>query len=105
MYLRVLFTSKGKMEWEMDRRIGALSTVMQALYQTVVAKRELSQKAKLLINQSIYLPTLTHGDMLWVVTDKKISRAQAAKMSFLCRVSVLSLRDRVKSSDIQRSLG
>jgi len=40
-YLGVLFTSEGKMEREMDRRIGAASTVMRALYWSVVVKREL----------------------------------------------------------------
>jgi len=54
-YLGVLFTSEGKMEREMDRRIGAASAVMPALYRSVVVKRELSQKAKLSIYRSIYV--------------------------------------------------
>ena len=33
----------------MDRQIGALSAVMRALLQSVVVKKELSQKAKLSI--------------------------------------------------------
>ncbi|KAI3352062.1 hypothetical protein L3Q82_020878, partial [Scortum barcoo] len=37
-YLGVLFTSEGKMEREIDRRIGAASTVMRSVYQTVVDK-------------------------------------------------------------------
>ncbi|TWW52999.1 R2DM Retrovirus-related Pol polyprotein from type II retrotransposable element, partial [Takifugu flavidus] len=48
-YLGVLFTSEGRMEREIDRRIGAASTVMRALHRSVVVKRELSQKAKLSI--------------------------------------------------------
>jgi len=67
-YLWVLFTSEGKMEEEMDRRIGTASAVMRALYRSVVVKRELSQKAKLSIYRSIYVPTLTYGHKLWVVT-------------------------------------
>uniref|UniRef100_A0A3B5B951 Carbonyl reductase [NADPH] 1-like n=1 Tax=Stegastes partitus TaxID=144197 RepID=A0A3B5B951_9TELE len=35
----------------------------------------------------------------------KDRRIQAAEMSFLCRVAGLSLKDRVRSSDIQRELG
>ncbi|TWW68211.1 hypothetical protein D4764_19G0000090 [Takifugu flavidus] len=42
-YLGVLFTSEGRMEQEIDRRIGAASAVMQTLHQSVVVKRELSQ--------------------------------------------------------------
>lgn len=85
------------MELEMDRHIGAASAVMLALYCSVVVKNELSQKAKLSIYRSIYVPTLSCGQELWVVTKRTKSRIQAAKMSFLCMVSGLSLRDKSQS--------
>ena len=99
-YLGVLFTSEGKMELEVDRWIGAASALMQALYWTVVVKRELSQKAKLSIYQSFYIPTFTYGHNLWGVTKRMRSWIQAAKMSFHWRMSGLSLRNRVRSSEI-----
>ena len=40
-YLGVLFTSEGKMEREIDRRIGAASAVMRTLRQSIVVKRDL----------------------------------------------------------------
>ncbi|KAK0154376.1 putative uncharacterized transposon-derived protein F52C9.6 [Merluccius polli] len=104
-YLGVLFTSDGRMEWEIDRRIGAASAVMRTLHGSVVVKRELSQKAKFSIYQSIYVPALTYGHELWVMTERTRSRVQAAEMSFLCRVAGLSLRDRVRSSVIREELG
>jgi hypothetical protein len=104
-YLGVLFTSEGRMEREIDRRIGAASAVMRTLHRSVVVKRELSRKAKLSIYQSIFVPTLTYGHELWVVTERTRSRVQAAEMSFLRRVAGLSLRDRVRSSVIRRELG
>ena len=100
-YLGVLFTSEGRMEREIDRRIGVASAVMRALHRPVVVKKELSQKAKLSIYQSIYVPTLTDGHELWVVTERTRSRTQAAEMS---RVSGLSLRDRVRSTLIREGL-
>ncbi|KAK0141121.1 Smoothelin-like protein 2 [Merluccius polli] len=63
-YLGVLFTSEGRMEREIDRRIGAASAVMRTLHGSVVVKRELSRKAKLSIYQSIYVPALTYGHEL-----------------------------------------
>ncbi|KAI3370580.1 hypothetical protein L3Q82_007149 [Scortum barcoo] len=51
-YLGVLFTSEGKIEREIDRRIGAASAVMRSVYRTVVVKKELSRKA--LMKLSIY---------------------------------------------------
>ncbi len=55
-YLGVLFTSEGRMEREIDRRI----TVMRSMYRSVVVKKELSCKSKLSIYRSIYVPTLTY---------------------------------------------
>jgi len=51
------------------------------------------------------VPTLTYGHELWVVTERTRLRIQAAEMGFLCRVSGLSLRDRVRSSVIWEGLG
>ncbi|KAK3562076.1 hypothetical protein QTP86_027184, partial [Hemibagrus guttatus] len=55
---------------------------------------ELSRKAKLSVYQSIYVPTLTCGHELWVMTERIKSRIQVAEMSFLRRVAGRSLRDR-----------
>jgi len=67
-----------------------------------VGKRELGQKAKLLIYWSIFVPKLSHE--IWVMTETFRSWIQTAKMSFLWRVAWLSLRDRVRSSCIPREL-
>ena len=104
-YLGVLFSSEGRMEHELDRRIGAAGAVLRSLYQTIVTKRELSQKAKLSIYRSMFVPTLSYGHESWVMTERTRSRIQAAEMRFLRRVSGVSLRDRVRSSDIREGLG
>ncbi len=67
-------------------------------------RKELSCKAKLSIYQSIYVPTLTYGHELWVMTERTRSRIQAAEMSFLRRVTGRSLRDRVRSSVAREEL-
>ncbi|KAK3518667.1 hypothetical protein QTP70_007160 [Hemibagrus guttatus] len=69
-YLGVFFTSEGRMDREIDRRIGAAAAVMRSMYRSVVVKKELSRKAKLSIYQSIYIPTLTYGHELWVMTER-----------------------------------
>ncbi|KAK3571064.1 hypothetical protein QTP86_001311 [Hemibagrus guttatus] len=104
-YLGVLFTSEGRMDREIDRWIGAAAAVMRSMYRSVVVKKELSRKAKLSIYQSIYVPTLTYGHELWVMTERVRSRIQAAEMSFLRRVAGCSLRDRERRSVTQEELG
>ncbi|KAK3524784.1 hypothetical protein QTP86_005457 [Hemibagrus guttatus] len=104
-YLGVLFMSEGRMYREIDRRIGAAAAVIRSMYRSVVMKKELTRKAKLSIYQSIYVPTLTYGHELWVMTERVRSRIQAAEMSFLRRVAGRSLRDRVRSSVTREELG
>ncbi|KAK3558298.1 hypothetical protein QTP86_014684 [Hemibagrus guttatus] len=103
-YLGVLFTSEGRMDHEIDRRIGAVA-VMRSMYRSVVVKKELSWKAKLLIYQSIYVQTLTYGHELWVMTERIRSWIQVAEMSFLRRMAGCSLRDRLRSSVTREELG
>ncbi|KAL6466538.1 hypothetical protein MHYP_G00243420, partial [Metynnis hypsauchen] len=81
MYLGVLFTSDGKRDREIGRRLGQGAAVMWSLYRTVLVKRELSHKAKLSVYRSVYIPTLTYGHELWVMTKRMRLRIQAAEMS------------------------
>ena len=90
---------EGKMEMEIDQQIGTASAVIGTLKRSVVVKGALSQKAKLSIYQSIYIPTLTYGHELWVLTKRMRLRIQGAEMSLPCRVAGLNLRDRVRSLD------
>ncbi|KAK3523556.1 hypothetical protein QTP70_002465 [Hemibagrus guttatus] len=45
-YLGVLFMSEGRMDREIDRRIGAAAAVMRSMYRSVVVKKELSQGSR-----------------------------------------------------------
>ena len=56
------------------------------------------------IYQSIYVPALTYGHELWVVSERTRLRIQADENIFFRRVSELSLRDRVRSSVIREGL-
>lgn len=62
--------------------------------QSVVVRRELSPKAKLSIYRSIYVPALTHGHVLRVMTKTTRSRIQVTKMSFLHSAAGRSVRQR-----------
>ncbi len=104
-YLGVLFTSEGRMECEIDRQIGAVAAAMRMMYRSVVVKKKLSLKAKLSIYRSIYIPTLTYGHELWVMTEWIKCRIQAAEMSFPRRVAGRSLRERGRSSFTPEELG
>lgn len=55
---------------EVGRRIEVASSVMRMLYRSVEVKRDLNQKARFSIYRSIYVPTLSSGHELRVVTER-----------------------------------
>ena len=75
-YTWVLFTSEGRKEQEISRRIRASGAVLQSLYHTVVTKRELSQKAKLFVYRAIFVPTLNYGHEVCFMTERTRLRIQ-----------------------------
>ena len=60
-YLGFTFTSDGKTDTEIDSRIGKSSSILRELYRTIIAKKELSNSAKLAVFRSVYVPSLTYG--------------------------------------------
>ena len=102
-YLGVAFTSDGRRDEELDTRIGKASAVMRALHYSVVMKRELSKKAKLSIFKAVFVPILTDGHA-WVMTERMRSQVQASEMRFLRRIEGVTLFNKVRSSEIRKSL-
>jgi len=60
-YFRVLHTSEGRRNREIDTRIVKASAVLRELYRSVVTKQELSNTAKLSVSKSALVPILTYG--------------------------------------------
>lgn len=54
----------------MDQWIGASASVMWALLQSVMVKKQLRQKAKLLIYSSVFVPVLSCGREVCITTKR-----------------------------------
>ena len=67
-------------------------------------KRELSKKAKLSIFKTVFVPILTYGHESWVMTERMRSQVQASEMSFWRKIEGVTLFNKVRSSEIQKSL-
>ena len=103
-YFRVAFTSDRRQDKELDTRIGKASAVMRALPYSVVMKRKLSEKAKLSIFKTVFVPILTYGHESCVMTEKAQSQVQASGMRLLRRIEGVTLFNKVRSSEIRKSL-
>ena len=103
-YLGVAFTSDGRQDEELDTRIGKASVVMQALHFSVVMKRELPKKASSQIFKTVFVPFLTYGHECWIMTERVRSQMQESKMRFLPRIEGVTLFNKVRSSEIRKSV-
>lgn len=97
--------------WHMEKNPGnqlkeeAKGNLIYTILHTLWDDRELSRKAKLWIYRSIYATSLTYGHDLWVMTKRTWLRLEVAKVSFLCRVAVCSLRESLRSSVTWEEIG
>uniref|UniRef100_A0A8D8UV89 Endonuclease-reverse transcriptase n=1 Tax=Cacopsylla melanoneura TaxID=428564 RepID=A0A8D8UV89_9HEMI len=53
---------------------------------------------------TFYIPILTYGSETWTMRKKDINRMQAAEMKFLRSIAGKTRRDRVRNTDIRRTL-
>ena len=58
VYLGVRLSENGRMESELERRIGRAATVVGALRRAVFGNRELSSEAKMTVYNAVVVPTL-----------------------------------------------
>ena len=62
------------------------------------------KKAKLSICKAVFVPILTYGHESWVMTERMRSQVQASEMRFLRRIEGVTLFNKVRSSEIRKSL-
>ena len=108
-YLGVACTSDERQDEKLDTRIGKASAVLRALHMKshetrFVMKRDLSKNANLSIFKTVFVPVLIYGHKFWVMIERVRSQVQASKISFLQRIEGVTLFNKMRSSEIQKSL-
>ena len=102
-YLGVLFSSDGRWERELSRRINLASAVMRELG-TMAGNAWLSMEAQVTIYNSLFKSVLTYGHESWILTERIRSRVQAAEMRFLRRIVGVSRIDQIRNSRIREAI-
>ena len=90
----------GKTNYWIPKLLMLYSAVMRALHYSVVMKRELSKKAKLLIFKTLFVPIFIHDHGSWVMTDRARSQLQACEKRFLRRFEGVTLFNKKNSYEI-----
>ena len=60
--------------------------------------------SRLSIFQAVFVPILTYGHESWVMTERMRSQVQASEMRFLRRIEGVTLFNKMRSSEIRKSL-
>ena len=103
-YLGVIISSDGRMEKEVEARIGSATQVIGGMNETVLKRKELSRSTKLKMVNATMIPTLLYGCETWCLSKHLQSRVQATQMNVLRRIDGVSRLDMIRTVDIREKL-
>ncbi|KAI5640894.1 reverse transcriptase (RNA-dependent DNA polymerase) domain-containing protein [Phthorimaea operculella] len=104
VYLGSKFTSDGKFESDIERRVNAGNMVNGALH-AFMNSQKVSNKARLAVHRGVLVPTLMYGSESWVWQKKHESRINAVEMRALRSMIGVKLSDRIKNRVIRERCG
>ena len=104
VYLGVKLCEDGKIEGEVERRIGMTLQAVGAM-KKVYESREGSREAKVTVYEAVVIPMLSYGCETWVLNERGKSRLQATEMRVLRKITGVSRMDHVRNETVRERLG
>ena len=104
-YLGTIISSDGKIDAEIKNRTKKAMNIYHTINNTTIGKKELSQEAKMLIYNSVYVPTLTYGAESWTLTKYQEEKLNMPEMKYLRKVVGKTRRDKVRNNTIREEVG
>lgn len=104
VYLGSLFSSDGKVDKDVLKRKSKAREVLAAMYQTIAQKKEVGDKAKLLVYKQVYLPTLLYGSEAWPLSVERLRMVRGPEMAFLRAIKGITRHDKQHNIAVRESL-
>jgi hypothetical protein len=101
-YLGVVKCSNGKIDAEINNRIGKANQICYQINNTGIGKKEVQTETKMQLCKSVCVPILSYAAESWATTSKNENRITVAEMKFLRRSLGKTRRDMQKCNS-QRS--
>ena len=103
MYLRVKLSKDGKMESEVEKKIGM---TMQSVgeMKKVYESRGVSREAKVTVFKAVAMPTLIYGCGAWFIREREKSRIQAMEMGILRMIVSITRLDHMRNELVRKRL-
>lgn len=104
-YLGVKINNNGEEEEEITDRIQAANRLYHLLKTPLIGKKELSQKTKMTVFKTIFVPSLIFGSESWILSRRLKSQLQATEMKFLRKIKGVTRKDKIRNEVIREELG
>lgn len=103
-YLGVVLDDKGKQDLDIKERIEKATKAYYSMCSTIIKKKEISKKTKMLVYKTIFQPILLFGSETWTMSNNMKSRVQAVEMKYLRAVKGVTRRDHIRNQEVREEL-
>lgn len=103
-YLGTIINNAGTEDAEINQRIEKAMRIFHSMNKKFISRKEITKETKMKIFKTIYRPILTYGAESWVLSERQKNKIQAAEMKYLRRVKGITLKDRIRSTQIREEL-
>lgn len=103
-YLGTIIEESGRLDKEMDERMGKAGRIYNTMRSTFLGKREIPKDVKTEVVKKVVRPTILYGSETWTLYEKNISRINAMEMRFLRKIEGKTRRDKIRNEIIRQQL-
>ncbi len=104
IYLGAMFTSDGKCDKEIRRRIGIAKSAFKAM-ENVLTSRTISLKVRLRVLKCYIWSTLLYGCETWTISSVMLKKLEATEVWFLRRMLRISWTAKITNVEVHRRTG
>lgn len=103
-YLGSIIENNGKIDKEINDRMGKTGRIYNMLKSTFLGKKEVPTKIKTEVVKKVVRPTIMYSSETWTLTEKHKSRLNAMEMRFLRRIENKTKKDRIRNDTYRHNL-
>ena len=104
-YLGVMISNDGRMEKEVEAKIGGATRLIGGLNDVVLRRKELRRNPKLKVVNATVMPTSLYDCETWNLSNQQQLKVQATQMHMLRWIEEVTRLDWMRNADIREWVG
>lgn len=103
-YLGSIIESNGRIDKEINERMGKAGRIYNTMKTTFLGKREIPKNIKIEVIKKVVRPTILYSSESWTLSGKQKTRINAIEMRFLRKIQGKTRRDRIRNETYRQQL-